>query len=68
MSEQKPKKILVVDDESDVTDLVSYHLKAKGFVVQAINDPNRSVGAARSFLPDLVILDVMMPELNGLEM
>lgn len=67
MSEQKPKKILVVDDESDVTDLVAYHLKAKGFVVQAINDPNRSVGAARSFVPDLVILDVMMPELNGLQ-
>lgn len=67
MSEQKPKKILVVDDESDVTDLVSYHLKAKGFVVQALNDPNRSVGTARSFMPDLVILDVMMPELNGLQ-
>ena len=67
MSEQKPKKILVVDDESDVTDLLAYHLKAKGFVVQAINDPNRSIGAARSFMPDLVILDVMMPELNGLQ-
>jgi two-component system phosphate regulon response regulator PhoB len=67
MTELKPKKILIVDDESDVTDLVAYHLKAKGFVVEALNDPNGSIGAARSFLPDLVILDVMMPDLNGIQ-
>jgi two-component system phosphate regulon response regulator PhoB len=63
----KPKKILVVDDEPDVTDLVAYHLRAKGFQVEIINDPNRSIGAARSFLPDLVILDVMMPDLSGIQ-
>jgi len=67
MTEAKPKKILVVDDESDVTDLLAYHLKAKGFQVETINDPNRSIGAARSYLPDLVILDVMMPDLNGIQ-
>ncbi|HRE06639.1 MAG TPA: response regulator transcription factor [Opitutaceae bacterium] len=67
MTELKPKKILIVDDESDVTDLVAYHLKAKGFIVEALNDPNGSIGAARSFLPDLVILDVMMPDLNGIQ-
>lgn len=67
MSEAKPKRILVVDDESDVTDLVAYHLKSKGFQVETVNDPNRSIGTARSFLPDLVILDVMMPDLNGIQ-
>jgi two-component system phosphate regulon response regulator PhoB len=67
MTEAKPKRILVVDDESDVTDLVAYHLKSKGFQVQAINDPNGSIGAARTFVPDLVILDVMMPDLNGIQ-
>jgi two-component system, OmpR family, phosphate regulon response regulator PhoB len=67
MSENKAKRILVVDDESDVIELVAYHLKAKGYTVEAITDPNRSVGIARSFLPDLVILDVMMPELNGIQ-
>lgn len=67
MSEFKGKKVLIVDDESDVTDLVGYHLKAKGFTVEALNDPNSSVGVARSFLPDLVILDVMMPDLNGIQ-
>lgn len=61
------KKILVVDDESDVTDLLVYTLGAKGFTVEAVNDPNRSIGVARTFLPDLVILDVMMPDLNGLQ-
>lgn len=63
----QPQKILLVDDESDVTDLLAYNLKAKGFVVEAVNDPNRSVGVARTFMPDLVILDVMMPDLNGIQ-
>ena len=65
MADTKPPKILVVDDESDVTELVAYHLKAKGFQVEVVNNPNSSIGTARSFLPDLVILDVMMPDLNG---
>ena len=63
----KQKKILVVDDEADVTDLLAYHLKAKGFSVEAVNNPNSSIGLARTFLPDLVILDVMMPELTGIQ-
>ena len=67
MTDKKPKKILVVDDESDVTELLAYHLKAKGFSVEAVNNPNSSIGLARTFLPDLVILDVMMPELNGIQ-
>jgi two-component system phosphate regulon response regulator PhoB len=63
----KAKKILVVDDEVDVTTLVGYHLRARGFRVETINDPNLIMGAARSFLPDLVILDVMMPDLSGIQ-
>ncbi|KAB2911064.1 MAG: response regulator transcription factor [Dechloromonas sp.] len=67
MTENQPKKILVVDDEPDVTDLLVYTLKAKGFAVEAVNNPNASIGLARSLVPDLVILDVMMPELNGIQ-
>lgn len=67
MLENTRKKILVVDDEPDVADLVAYHLKAKGFEVETVNDPIRSIGLARTFLPNLVILDVMMPELNGIQ-
>ena len=67
MSDTKTKKILVVDDEPDVTDLLKYTLKSKGFDVEAINNPMSSIGFARTFLPDLIILDVMMPELNGIQ-
>lgn len=67
MTENKQKKVLVVDDESDVTELVAYNLKAKGFLVETLNDPNRSLSVARTFSPDLVILDVMMPDLNGIQ-
>jgi two-component system phosphate regulon response regulator PhoB len=62
-----PKKILVVDDEADVTGLLSYNLKAKGFAVETLNDPHQSIGRMRAFGPDLVILDVMMPELSGIQ-
>jgi two-component system phosphate regulon response regulator PhoB len=67
MADSPRKKILVVDDESDVADLVAYHLKATGFDVETVNDPTHSIGTARSFMPDLVILDVMMPEINGIQ-
>jgi two-component system phosphate regulon response regulator PhoB len=63
----KTKKVLIVDDEADVTDLVAYNLRAKGCVVETLNDPTSSIGIARSFLPDLVILDVMMPDLSGVQ-
>jgi two-component system phosphate regulon response regulator PhoB len=63
----KTKKVLIVDDEADVTDLVAYNLRAKGCTVETLNDPTGSIGVARSFLPDLVILDVMMPDLSGVQ-
>lgn len=66
-SMEKVKKILVVDDEEDVTTLVGYHLRSRGYRVETINDPNLIMGLARTFQPDLVILDVMMPELNGIQ-
>lgn len=61
------KKILVVDDEPDVTDLVAYHLKAKGFHVETLNDATASIAKARGYVPDLVILDIMMPDLSGIQ-
>ena len=67
MTDSKAQRILIVDDEADVTDLVAYHLKAKGYQVEAVNNPNNSLSTARAFAPDLVILDVMMPDLNGVQ-
>jgi two-component system, OmpR family, phosphate regulon response regulator PhoB len=67
MAESLRKKILIVDDEPDVADLVAYNLKTKGFDTQTVNDPTHSIGVARAMMPDLVILDVMMPVINGIQ-
>lgn len=61
------KKILVVDDEPDVTELVAYNLKAKGFHVETLNDATASISKARNYHPDLIILDIMMPHLSGIQ-
>ncbi|MFW5883021.1 MAG: response regulator transcription factor, partial [Verrucomicrobiota bacterium] len=61
------KKILVVDDEPDVTELLSYKLRQEGYQAEVINDPLMIMGRARDFRPDLFVLDIMMPELNGLQ-
>lgn len=67
MSDDKPAKILIVDDEQDVTALVHYHLTSKGYQVEALNDPNKVLSMARKVHPDLFILDVMMPDLSGIQ-
>ncbi len=67
MTETRKGKILVVDDEEDVTELVAFHLRAKGYEVAALNDPNKALARSKEFEPDLVILDVMMPDLSGIQ-
>jgi two-component system, OmpR family, phosphate regulon response regulator PhoB len=67
MTATQGKRILVVDDEPDVTELVSYKLKREGYEVEVINDPLEIMGKAREFAPDLFVLDIMMPELDGLK-
>ncbi|TVR47665.1 MAG: DNA-binding response regulator [Puniceicoccaceae bacterium] len=61
------KKILVVDDEIDVTELVGYHLSAKGYAVDLVQDPSKVMGRIRSWQPDLVLLDIMMPGFSGIQ-
>ncbi|MDR0536255.1 MAG: response regulator transcription factor [Puniceicoccales bacterium] len=63
----KGRKVLVIDDEPDVTDLVAYNLRARGLQVETLNEPEAAIGKAHSFRPDLVILDVMMPRLSGVQ-
>lgn len=64
---EQPKRILVVDDEYDVTELLCYNLRLKGLVSESVNDPRRALEVARVFKPDLIVLDVMMPDLNGID-
>ncbi len=61
------KKILVVDDEPDVTDLIEYKLGNEGFNVRSLNNPTEVMREVRSYMPDLVLLDIMMPNLNGIQ-
>jgi len=60
-------KVLVVDDEPDVLDLVSYNLTQAGFLVETATDGADALRKARSAAPDLILLDLMLPEMDGLE-
>jgi two-component system phosphate regulon response regulator PhoB len=60
-------KILVVDDEPDVLDLVTYNLNQAGFQTLTASDGADALRKARSAAPDLILLDLMLPELDGLE-
>ena len=61
MSVQKVHRILVVDDESDVTELLEYKLEQEGYRVETLNDPLACIAKVREFEPELVLLDIMMP-------
>lgn len=61
------KKILVADDEADVLNLLSLHLKREGFEVLKAEDGARAVRLAMEEMPALIILDLMMPGMSGLE-
>ncbi len=60
-------KILVVDDEPDAIELIKFNLKAAGYDVHTAADGDEALKKARSVVPDLIILDVMLPEVDGLE-
>lgn len=59
--------ILVVDDEPDAVELIEFNLKNAGFVVKTASDGAEALAKARSILPGLIILDVMLPEMDGFE-
>ena len=61
------KKILLVDDEIDILDFLSYNLKNEGYEVRVAKDGQEGVNIAKEFLPDLILLDMMMPEMDGVE-
>lgn len=62
-----PTKILVIDDDAAVTDLLSLLLKSQGFEVTATNNSSEGLTMIREKQPDLVVLDLMMPEIDGWE-
>ena len=60
-------KILLVDDEPDILEIISYNLSAQGYNVSTANNGLQAIKKARKEQPHLIILDVMMPEMDGIE-
>lgn len=67
MKDTPPKKILIVDDEPDILEFLKYNLKKEGYEVVTANDGKQALGVAEREKPHLIILDIMMPELDGVE-
>lgn len=62
-----PYKILLVDDEADILEFLSYNLKKEGYMVFTANNGKEAVAIAKKENPNLIILDVMMPDMDGIE-
>lgn len=60
-------KILLVDDEPDILEFISYNLKKEGFDVYVANNGREAIDKAKQIKPDLILIDVMMPEMDGME-
>ncbi len=62
-----PKKILIVDDEPQIVEICRDYLKAAGYEIVTANNGAQGVSLARREKPDLIVLDLMMPEMDGLD-
>lgn len=60
-------KVLLVDDDQDIVELLAYNLSREGYEVRGTTNPERALELIGEFQPNLVVLDVMMPNLNGFE-
>jgi len=62
-----PVKILVIDDEADVLDFITYNLENEGYKVVTATTGRTGIEKANDFQPDLILLDIMMPDMDGIE-
>jgi len=67
MEENKKYTVLLVDDEPDILEFLGYNLKKEGFDVHTASNGKQALKIARKLLPQLIILDVMMPGMDGIE-
>ncbi|MBK8521871.1 MAG: response regulator transcription factor [Chitinophagaceae bacterium] len=61
------KKILIADDEPDILEIIQYNLQNEGYEVITAKNGNEAIDQAKRSMPDLIILDIMMPGKNGIE-
>ena len=67
MGNKLAHKVLVVDDEEPILELLKYNLEKGGYEVKTAQDGAKAVDIAKKFVPDLVLLDIMMPKMDGVE-
>jgi len=67
MIEMGPKRILVVEDETRIADILERYLRAEGFETERASNGKQALALWRAFKPDLILLDLMLPEISGLE-
>lgn len=67
MGNKTSQKILVVDDESDILELLKYNLSKEGYEVKTASDGVKGMEIAKNFIPDMILLDIMMPKQDGVE-
>lgn len=67
MGAKQTQKVLVVDDEEPILELLKYNLEKSGYEVKTAIDGAKAVEIAKKFTPDLVLLDIMMPKMDGVE-
>lgn len=67
MSEKQKIKVLVVDDEPDIVEILQYNLLREGYEVATAEDGKNAVKIASKFVPDVILLDIMMPHQDGVE-
>ena len=60
-------KILVVDDDPDIVEILRYNLSLAGYDVKAASNGKEAIKKAKIFIPEIILLDVMMPEMDGIE-
>ena len=63
----EPVKILVVDDDLDIIEILKYNLNNSGYFVKSASNGIKAIKKAKKFLPDIILMDVMMPEMSGIE-
>ena len=60
-------KVLIVDDDPEIIEILNYNLVNSGFITKSASNGLEAIKKAKNFIPDIILLDVMMPEMNGIE-
>ncbi len=61
------KKIVVVDDEKPIADILQFHFQKEGFFIKCAYNGQEALGLVEDIQPDMILLDVMLPDLDGME-